>query len=197
MVDDDQLVRGGAPGKRGSSTAQPGGGRAGTAGGKIGNVYAVFEKKDGSPARRVQPDLFPEVRWVSVDNGTREYGDIEDRAAKYLQEQNLLLINSDFRVFIDMASLFIKQLGDQPGIQELVTEAVRGWFEQALVESVIGVQALRNSKEWSVQDIQTALSEEALTATVMQRYHVNLAVKRELGAKLSTKIGTARQKKAG
>ena len=54
----------------------------------------------------------------------------------------------------------------------------------SLVETVIGVQALKESKEWSVNDIQEALSEQSLTAAVMQRYHVNNAVKRELGSKL-------------
>ena len=49
---------------------------------------------------------------------------------------------------------------------------------------VIGVQALKDAKEWSKDDIFKALSEEALTASVMQRYHVNHAIKRELGSKL-------------
>ena len=68
--------------------------------------------------------------------------------------------------------------------QARVEKSVRDWFEQALVETVIGVQALKDSKEWSVEEIDKALSEEALTATVMSRYHVNNSVKRELGTKL-------------
>jgi hypothetical protein len=74
-----------------------------------------------------------------------------------------------------------------PGITDLARDAVRSWFEQALVESVMGVQGLVNSKEWSQSDIDAALSEEALTATVMQRYHVHFAVKRELGSKLGSR----------
>jgi hypothetical protein len=61
---------------------------------------------------------------------------------------------------------------------------VHGWFEQALVEAVIGVQALNGSKEWNVAQIETALSEEALTLAVMPRYHVYNSVRRELGSKL-------------
>jgi hypothetical protein len=71
----------------------------------------------------------------------------------------------------------------------MITDCVRAWFEQALVEAVIGIQALRNSKHWSAADISRAASEEALTACVMQRYHIYLAAKRELGAK----IGSAKQ----
>jgi hypothetical protein len=34
------------------------------------------------------------------------------------------------------------------------------------------MKALRNSKEWSDRDIEKSLSSEALTAAVMQRYHI-------------------------
>jgi hypothetical protein len=51
---------------------------------------------------------------------------------------------------------------------------------------VLGVQALHGSQEWPVDAIARALSEEALTAAVMQRYHIDVAVKRTLGAKLGT-----------
>ena len=90
----------------------------------------------------------------------------------------------DFRVFEDLIDHFVKQVGADPGVHHLTREAVHAWSEQALVETVIGVQALRNDKEWPARSIEVALSEEALTAAVMQRYHVHFAVKRELGIKL-------------
>lgn len=187
-IDEDILVRGGILGgnrrpRRGNARHGGPGGSGGTA----GNVYAVFEKADGAAGKRVRPDPFPAVRWVTVKDGTREYGDIEDRAAKFLPDQNLLLINADFRVFTDMIAHFGKELTDVPEALGLVQDAVRGWFEQALVETVMGVQGLANSKEWASTDIDTALSEESLTATVMQRYHVHFAVKRELGSKLGAR----------
>ncbi len=76
------------------------------------------------------------------------------------------------------------EFGGGDAVRKTVEEVVHTWFEQALVETVMGVQALQGSKEWSRQQISTALSEEGLTAAVMQRYHVNNSVKRELGAKL-------------
>jgi len=119
-------------------------------------VYAVFERKDGVPGRRANPDPFPEVKWVTLADGSREPGDMEDRAAKYLQEQNLFLINGDVRAFTDMAKHFTVEFGGVPGVADLARDAVRGWFEQALIEAVIGVQALKNSKVWSPDDIQRA-----------------------------------------
>lgn len=132
----------------------------------------------------LQPDVFPHVRWVSIGDGTREPGDIEDRAARYLIDQNVLLINADFRVFTDMIDHWARKLNLAPATREIVQEVVRSWFEQCLVETVIGVQSLKDEKEWSVDEIDKALSEEALTAAVMPRYHVNNCVKRELSLKL-------------
>ncbi len=186
MIDPETLARGGQPGTA-RQTRAGGAARSPSGAGTGGNVYAVFEKTDGVPGRRTNPDPFPEVNWVSVTDGTREPGDIEDRAAKYLAEQNRLLINSDFRAFNDMTAYFVNEFGGVPGVADLARDAVRAWFEQALVEAVIGVQALRNSKEWSPENVERALSDESLTAVAMQRYHVHFAVKRELGSKLGSR----------
>ena len=43
---------------------------------------------------------------------------------------------------------------------------------------------MRNAKEWTIQDIESALSEEALSSVVMPRYHLHNSVKRELGSHL-------------
>ena len=55
-----------------------------------------------SPAIDAKPDLFPKVNWVSVTDKTREPDDMDDRAAKYIEKDNQLLINVDFRVYNDM-----------------------------------------------------------------------------------------------
>ncbi len=183
-IDTDYMVRGGvadSPNKQ-SGTSRDGGrgGRGGTA----GSIYAVFEKKDGAPGERVTPDVFPHVDWISLVDGTREPGDMEDRAARFIMDQNRLLINADFRVYNDMIKKWHKECGGSDSTKNIVRDVVRAWFEQALVETVIGVQALQNSREWSVEDIEKAISEEGLTTAVMQRYHINNQVKRELGSKL-------------
>ena len=190
-VDDSQLTRGGTP-RSVSTSRRKGKSPGGAPGGALGNVYAVFEKTEGVPAKKVRPDVFPQVQWVSVKDGTREHGDIEDRAAKYLRDQNLLLINADFRVFTDMVRFFVDEFGGSSDLEHVIRDAVHAWFEQALVETIIGIQGLQNSQEWAPTDIDTAISEESLTTAVLQRYHVMFAVKRELGAKLGS-----RKKKVG
>jgi hypothetical protein len=184
LIDEARRTRGGEPEPREHAIRSKGSGRSGTPGGAAGGVYSVFLKKDGTPGRPVRADVFPKIIWVSIKGGTRDPGDIEDRAARFLVDQNTLLINADFRVFADMVRHWVQQYGDKPGVREVVEKSVQDWFAQALVETVIGIQALKDSKEWSVEEISKALSEEALTASVMSRYHVNNQVKRELGAKL-------------
>ena len=80
----------------------------------------------------------------------------------------------------------VKIFAHVPGARETVTDVVREWFEQGLVETVLGVQGLTGSREWSFDEIKASLSEEAMTTAAMQRYHVDMAVRRGSGAKLGT-----------
>jgi len=155
-------------------------------GGRPGDIYALYASQDGVPAERVIGDSDPEVDWISVSDGTRVVGELEDRAARYLYEQNRLQINADFRVFTDFIARWLKAYPDVPGARDVIEDAVHEWFEQTLIETVVGTKALLGSKEWDVRDLETSLSEEALTAAVMPRYHIDVAVKRALGSKLGS-----------
>ena len=182
-----------------SDTASPGGrsdgdksadkdGRqsGGGSGGRAGNIYALFLADEGQPGEEVFTNNEPDVAWVTVEEGTRTQGFLEDRAAKFLPEQNLLQINGDFRGFTDMVDRWAEFYAETPGARRDIVDVCREWFEQSLVETVLGVQALKDSREWTVEDIGKSLSEEALTAAVMPRYHIDVAVKRALGAKLGS-----------
>lgn len=138
----------------------------------------------GSPAEKTNRDLYPKTVWVSVKDGTRSPGFLDNRAAAYLSEQNLLQINADCCVYADMIDHCSKQVAGRLGGAVLAANVVRGWYEQALMETVIGMNALRNRKEWSDCDINKALSPESLTAAVMQRYHIACCTHEELQRKL-------------
>jgi hypothetical protein len=43
--------------------------------GQVGNIYHLFEKKDGTPSERAEVDPFPVVKWVSIKNGGRTQDD--------------------------------------------------------------------------------------------------------------------------
>ncbi len=180
-----RLVRGdGGSGRGGSGGSKP------TGGGAVGGIYSAFLKADGQLGREARPDLFPKVVWVSVKEGTRSQGEIEDKAALYLEDQHVLKINADFRVFTDMidhwVDMYSKEHGPISGLREVVLDSVHNWYEQALTETIIGLQALRGSKEWPTDQLQAAWSESALSSVVMQRYHPFNSIKRELGTKVAS-----------
>ena len=79
---------------------------------------------------------------------------MEDKAATFIRNQNRLLVNADFRVFKDMIVRLGKEKDGGPGqgFLDVVTEIVHQWFEQALVETIIGIQQLGGSKEWGPED---------------------------------------------
>jgi len=188
FVDEGARTRGGrANSERNTDSPTETKGKPGGKGGSDSDIYVLFEKRAGARGEKVEADIFPKVQWISLSDGSRNAGDLEDRAARYIRDQNLLLMNVDFRGFNDIVQWWCKELKshhDTVGIKQIVQDIVQVWFQQALVETVIRVQALEGSPEWNAQQIQQALSEEALTASCMQLYHIHVAVKRELGAKL-------------
>jgi len=152
-----------------------------------GDLYSLFQINPGVPSEEVASQI-PKinVQWVDVASGTRTLDDMEDRAAKYVQEDNLLLINADFRVFTDMISRWTKKYSHVAGCQGTVEAVVREWFAQQLLETIVGSLALKGSKEWSTPMVQNLWSEETLTAVVLPRYSIDFNIKRSLGSKLGS-----------
>jgi hypothetical protein len=130
-------------------------------------------------------EKIPEVQFISLENGTREEGALEDRAARYVSSQNLLQVNEDFRIFADMRTRWERAYPGLEGAKFFVKERVREWFSQQLVETVMTGRALAGtSKYWTEADVEEKLfTEEALTASILPRYHVDKQIKREMGSK--------------
>jgi hypothetical protein len=177
---------GGRPRSRDEETTNGGSRTRGSRGGRAGGVYALFVEDEGEPGEEVRADNDPETQWITLEEGTRTRDQLEDRAAKYLPDLNVLQINGDFRVFTDMIDRWCDRYAHVPGARAAITPVVREWFEQALVETVLGAQALKDSPQWDMHDISQLWSEESLTAAVLQRYHIDVNVRRALGAKLGS-----------
>lgn len=176
----------GGKARKGQTTVDGGEKEPGGKGGRAGDIYSLFLSAKGIPGQEVALSREPTVQWVSAENGTRTPPDLEDRAAKYLPQQDMIQANADFRVFTDMIDRWCKLYSHVPGARDVVRDVVQEWFEQQLIEAVLGAQALRDARQWTFDEIQRLWSEEALTAAVLPRYHVDVAVKRALGAKLGT-----------
>jgi hypothetical protein len=137
-------------------------------------------KEKGVNADTVQPDKFPECIWSS----TKEYPELEDRAARYLTRDNKIIANNEFQGFIDVREYFLKTYPDVDNAEEIITPIVRGVFEQQLVETVTGALSFQNRPKWTPKDFEHAISPEALSTAVMSRYYLINQIKRDVGSKL-------------
>jgi hypothetical protein len=189
MIEDDFTNTGGntsQDGATGERTGSRKGSHGNHAGGRAGDIYALFADVGNIPAEEVNGFFDPQVKWVSVRDGSRTADFLEDRAAKYLPQANTIQANADFRVFTDMVARWRKFYSHVPNAEAVIESIVREWFQQQLVEAVLGALALRRSGNWSEQEVEQLWSEEALTSTVLPRYHVDERIKRSLGSKLGT-----------
>jgi hypothetical protein len=144
---------------------------------------------EGRPAERAGSKELdpPRAIWISRadEPPTRAEDEIEDRAARFVADDNVIKINADFRGFTDVIDYWCDEYDVERG-HKVIVDVVHEWYEQLLVETVIGCQALQGAQRWDPDEINTALSEEALTAAAMQRYHVSNSIKRTLGAKMGS-----------
>lgn len=192
-IDDTFVNTGGANDDGGASGEGGAGGRGKRRGGRAGDIYALFADSGNTPAEEVGGIADPIVKWVSVRDGSRTGDFLEDRAAKFLPQANTIQANADFRVFTDMIDRWRKFYGQASGVEATVESVVKEWFQQQLVETVLGALALRKSGNWSEQEVEALWSEEALTSAVLPRYHIDVCIKRSLGSK----IGTLKEKDGG
>jgi hypothetical protein len=165
-----------------------GGGASGTQGGTRGNLYSSFIKAGGAEGEPISAkEDIPDIKWISLEDGTRERDDLEDRAARFIREQNLLQINADFRVFHDLmkrCSADYNTSGD-PNVASEIRDVVREWIGLQLTEAIVSITAMEGSVEWGSDVVRRALSEEALTAAAMPRYVMLKTINRALGARFS------------
>jgi hypothetical protein len=165
--------------REGSSSRGSGG-----TGGRRGDIYALFTEESGQPADLINNPIEPQVSWITAEDGSRALGDLEDRAARYLAESNQLLINADFRAFTDMVARWTSKYEATGSQATVIRDAVREWFEQQLIETILSAWALRHTGRWSMAELPQLWNDAALTAAVLPRYHIDVNIKRTLGQRL-------------
>jgi hypothetical protein len=175
---------GGASSEHSGARLSAGEASSGTRSRRNGDVYSLFAEEAGDPADLAGSPAEPHVSWIVAEDNSRVAGDLEDRAARYLADQNKLLINGDFRAFTDMIDRWVERYGHVPGSQVAIQDVVREWFEQQLIETVMSALALKQNGKWSMQELGDLWSETALTAAILPRYHIDMNIKRVLGQRL-------------
>lgn len=159
-------------------------GAAGTVPGDFKQLLTTLTKAGGTKGQEVKPDPFPKLTWVSVADGTRNPDDMEDRAGRFIEKDNLIQANKDFQGFKDVVQHFSKQWEHVPNASEIIADQVYEQFEQQLIEVVAGALSLKGRKFWTPTDFKQSISEEALTTAVMTRYFIVREVNRVLRSRL-------------
>jgi hypothetical protein len=138
----------------------------------------------------------PQVKWVSRADGTREEGELDDLAAEIVGDTlsgDIIKANRDFRGYRDLVTFFAKEFnpGGDAAIDRKIIEYVEEWLAIQLIEAVMTVRNLINGRTWTPEDIDRALSPEALTTVMMVRFHIVERVKRSLSSDVSRPLKVA------
>lgn len=134
------------------------------------------DSPDPDGAQDDQESYFPRVEWTTEAQSPQLAG----RAAEFVEYSNIILANEDFKGLQDIFKYFT----DQYDLSDERLKAVRNTIlenaEQALMETVAGVLSLKSEPHWG-GNYQQALTKEALSAVLMQRYWSVKAVEEGLG----------------
>jgi hypothetical protein len=107
-----------------------------------------------------------------------------DRAAHYIPETNTLLMNREFRVFVEYVERWRAKFAGNPAAQREVEELVREWLEQPLRELIIRSHFLRGRAGWQEESIRALLSDEALTAVSLPCYLTEMRLRSAVAQRL-------------
>lgn len=143
-------------------------------------LSTLVEEGVGIRVSSNDPDPFPTVTWVSEQTNES----LIDRAAEYIQNQNVILANSDYQGLKDLISYIRKSYSNLPEVNKIIEDEVKQAFEQSLTECVAGALSFKNRPHWNPKEFDNAISREALTTAVAQRYWMVGYIKRVLGSKI-------------
>ena len=149
-------------------------------------LTTLVDKNIGTRVSTTEPDPFPRVTWVNASDTDNEQ--LIDRAAEYLQAANVILANSNFQGLDDLTKYIAKKYDDLPEYTAVIKDEVKQAFEQALTECVAGALSLKNRPKWNIKDFEVAISREALTTAVMQRYWMVSHIRKMLSRRLTAKV---------
>ena len=96
--------------------------------------------------------------WVSLAQGGREEGELEDMAAEIAGDAvtgDVIKANADFRGYVDVVRHFTVQFNPtaDESIQKLIVEYVQEWMALQLVEAVMTVRNLANGRTWTPTEL--------------------------------------------
>jgi hypothetical protein len=131
----------------------------------------------------------PDVAWISVRDGSRAPGDLEDQAARYHPARHELTINADFRAISDLITHWRRRYQGVPGAGLAIESQVCEWCEQILVEVVLAAR----SSSWNDDQLDALLSPTSFSAALLPRHLLHATLQKRLAQKLGPQRDGAKQ----
>lgn len=124
------------------------------------------------------PDVnyFPIVEWTNEERSPQ----LIARAAEYIQATNTVLANRDFKGVKDLINFFMERYNENEELTKLITSLVTETVEQALMECVAGALSFKGDPHWNGHHVHLALTPEALTTALMQRYWISSYIDQQI-----------------
>lgn len=118
-------------------------------------------------------DTLPGFEWLSLRDGTRSIGELEDLALRYDERNHRLQFNRDFRGFRSLFDHFLAAYAHVPGAGELIEQSVREEIAYVAFETVQWALALSASSARSTDSRRQMLSPESLTVGLTPRLMIH------------------------
>lgn len=144
------------------------------------------------------------VRWVSETDAAdlalveSDGLGLRDRAAALVgidgQKATEIAANVDFRMYQSVLASLLNEFNVEGDDEKsaLITKTAREWFEQKLIETVIGIRMLENGGSWTPASLSAALDPRSLTAAfISDTFHTRAAIRQNLVKQLGSAITSA------
>lgn len=118
-------------------------------------------------------ETMPAFEWLSVRDGTRAIGELEDLALRYDSRNHRLQLNRDFRGFRPLFDRFLAAYAHVPGADELIEQTVREEIAYVAFETMQWALALSHSSARTPESRRQMLSPESLTVGLTPRLMVH------------------------
>lgn len=133
---------------------------------------AERERERQEAARQELLARFPDVVWVSMKDGTRPPGDLEDLAARMDPASGLLTINADFRGYTSLLEEMLDLFGGaSPGAPLVVEGKVRELYLQQVLDAILKACGLAGSGRWVDGRVEEELLAPASLTLVLLAQH--------------------------
>jgi len=137
-------------------------------------ALAEQERQREEEIRQELLERMPNVVWVTMKDGSRPPGDLEDQAARLEPTSGLLTINADFRGYTVLLEEMLDTFGgSSPAAPIVVENEVRRYYLRQVLEAIVKARSLEGSGRWTDNRVEEEmLTPGALTLLLLTQHGI-------------------------